>query len=138
MGYKYQCTMSPWTSGCIAVGSIIVILMPAVCSICYHTYKHKYGLGQDADSELGEVHVYFNSALADHLGNSNKIVLERVEFNRVRFSNDVEICETSGLLGPFAHFARNKELGGICLNISRNKPTCILPSTQTQTTFSCN
>merc|ERR1719233_544091 len=31
MGFKYQWTMSPWTSGCIGVGCIIVILMPAVC-----------------------------------------------------------------------------------------------------------
>ena len=23
MGYKYQWTMGPWTSGCIAVGSIV-------------------------------------------------------------------------------------------------------------------
>ena len=28
----------------------IVILMPAVCSICYHSFKYKYGLGPE-DSE---------------------------------------------------------------------------------------
>ena len=24
----------------------ILVLMPAVCSVCYHTFKHKYGLDQ--------------------------------------------------------------------------------------------
>ena len=27
----------------------IVILMPAVCSICFHTFKHKYGLQSEED-----------------------------------------------------------------------------------------
>ena len=36
----------------------IVILMPAVCSICFHTFKHKYGLHSEEDGIEGKVGNY--------------------------------------------------------------------------------
>ena len=65
----------------------IVILMPAVCSICYHTYKHKYGLEQEPDTELGEVQVFLSSSLASKIGKSNTILLERIENTGITYNN---------------------------------------------------
>ena len=67
--------------------------MPAVCSICYHTFKHKYGLepvrhceaalhwvpGSVQDGELGEVHVFLNGAVArGGPGGGTRLFLEPV------------------------------------------------------------
>ena len=53
IGLFQQILFSDWlklsTSNIPEILLQIVILMPAVCSICFHTFKHKYGLQSEED-----------------------------------------------------------------------------------------
>jgi len=44
-------TLAPWLTGIIVALVIFVILIPALCSACYHYYSYKLGLDEEIDQE---------------------------------------------------------------------------------------
>ena len=63
IGFFQQILFCDWlklsTSNIPEILLQIVILMPAVCSICFHTFKHKYGLQSEEDGM--EEKVFYNA-----------------------------------------------------------------------------
>ena len=67
----------------------IVILMPAVCSICFHTFKHKYGLQSEEDGIEEKVRNY--KTMQDKFYSSFKLSDLRL-FDHFR-KNLMEACQ---------------------------------------------